>query len=87
MVTIFWSFPIQSYMTKLQRNNKFKRIILVLIVRNLLQEYIKEGIFEAKPMHGSRIIVNIARQLNRKVISLNVMLQKKNIIQNRMFNI
>ena len=51
-----------------------------LIVQNLLQEYVKEGILEARSMNESRITGNITRQLNRKLTNLNVMLHKNNTI-------
>jgi len=80
--TTLWDFPRQNYGDKLHGNNKFRGVTPALVIWNLLQRYTKEGDLVVDPMCGSGTTIDVAQELNRKVIGYDINPVRPDIIKN-----
>lgn len=80
--TTLWDFPTQNYGDKPHGNNRFRGVTPALVIWNLLQRYTKEGDLVVDPMCGSGTTIDVAEELNRKVISYDITSTRPDIIKN-----
>lgn len=80
--TTLWDFPRQNYGDKPHGNNKYNGVTPAFVIWNLLQRYTKEGDLVVDPMCGSGTTIDVAKELNRKVIGYDLNITRPEIIQN-----
>ncbi|HOV92615.1 MAG TPA: DNA methyltransferase [Candidatus Kapabacteria bacterium] len=80
--TTLWDFPTQNYGDKPHGNNKYNGVTPAFIVWNLLQRYTKENDLVVDPMCGSGTTIDVAKELNRKVIGYDLNIVRPDIIKN-----
>ena len=80
--TTLWDFPTQNYGDKPHGNNKYNGVTPAFVVWNLLQRYTREGDFVVDPMCGSGTTIDVAKELNRKVIGYDLNITRPDIIKN-----
>lgn len=80
--TTLWDFPKQNYGEKPHGDNKFNGVTPALVIWNLLQRYTKPGDLVVDPMCGSGTAIDVAKELNRKVIGYDIVPYRKDIIRN-----
>lgn len=80
--TTLWDFPTQNYGNKPHGNNKFNGVTPALVIWNLLQRYTKENDLVIDPMCGSGTTIDVARELNRKIIGYDINPTRSDIIKN-----
>lgn len=80
--TTLWDFPTQNYGDKPHGNNKFSGVTPAFVIWNLLQRYTKEGDLVVDPMCGSGTTMDVAKELNRRVIGYDIAPYRDDIIQN-----
>ncbi len=85
--TTLWDFPKQNYGSKLHGDNKFNGVTPAFLIWNLLQRYTKKGDLVVDPMCGSGTTIDVAKELNRRVISYDIAPYRADIIQNDARNI
>ncbi len=69
--TTLWDFPTQNYEDK-HGNNKYNGVTFAFVIENLLQRYTKENGLVVDPMCGSGTTIDVAKELNRKVMGYNL---------------
>lgn len=77
--TTLWDFPKQNYGNKPHGDNKFNGVTPALVIWNLLQRYTKEGDLVVDPMCGSGTTIDVAKELNRRVIGFDIAPYRKDI--------
>lgn len=80
--TTLWDFPSQNYGNKPHGDNKFRGVTPAFIIWNLLQRYTQEGELVVDPMCGSGTTIDVAKELNRRVIGYDISPYREDIIQN-----
>jgi hypothetical protein len=80
--TTLWDFLTQNYGDTPHGDNKFRGVTPAFIIWNLLQRYTKEGDLIVDPMCGSGTTVDVAKELNRRVIGHDINPYRKDIIKN-----
>lgn len=80
--TTLWDFPTQNYGDKKHGDNKYSGVTPAFIIWNLLQRYTKGGDLVVDPMCGSGTTIDVAKELNRKVIGFDIVPYRDDIIQN-----
>jgi DNA modification methylase len=80
--TTLWDFPKQNYGNKLHGNNKYNGVTPAMVIWNLLQRYTKESDLVVDPMCGSGTTIDVAKELNRKVIGYDLNIVRPDIIEN-----
>ena len=80
--TTLWDFPTQNYGDKPHGNNKYSGVTPAFIVWNLLIRYTKEGDLVVDPMCGSGTTIDVAKELNRRVIGYDINPYRNDIIKN-----
>jgi len=80
--TTLWDFPTQNYGDKPHGDNKFSGVTPAFVIWNLLQRYTKEGDLVVDPMCGSGTTIDVAKELNRRVIGYDIVSYRNDIIQN-----
>ncbi len=80
--TTLWDFPTQNYGNSPHGDNKFRGVTPAFVIWNLLQRYTKEGDLIVDPMCGSGTTIDVAKELNRRVIGYDIAPYRKDIIQN-----
>lgn len=80
--TTLWDFPRQNYGDKPHGNNKYNGVTPAFVIWNLLQRYTKEGDLVVDPMCGSGTTIDVAKELNRKVIGYDLNIVRPEIIKN-----
>lgn len=80
--TTLWDFPKQNYGDKPHGDNKFNGVTPAFVIWNLLQRYTKEGELVVDPMVGSGTTIDVAKELNRKVIGYDINPVRSDIIKN-----
>jgi len=80
--TTLWDFPTQNYGDVPHGDNKFRGVTPAFIIWNLLQRYTQEGDLVVDPMCGSGTTIDVAKELNRKVIGFDINPYRKDIIKN-----
>ncbi|MEA3272970.1 MAG: DNA methyltransferase [Patescibacteria group bacterium] len=80
--TTLWDFPRQNYSDKPHGNNKFNGVTPAFVIWNLLQRYTKEGDLIVDPMAGSGTTIDVANELNRKVIGYDISAIRPDVIKN-----
>jgi DNA modification methylase len=80
--TNLWDFPTQNYGDTPHGDNKFRGVTPAFIIWNLLQRYTKEGDLIVDPMCGSGTTIDVAKELNRRVIGYDINPYRKDIIKN-----
>jgi len=80
--TTLWDFPTQNYGDKPHGNNRFRGVTPALVIWNLLQRYTEEGDLVVDPMCGSGTTIDVAEELNRKVIGYDIHPTRPDIIKN-----
>lgn len=80
--TTLWDFPRQNYGDKPHGNNKYNGVTPAMVIWNLLQRYTKEGDLVVDPMCGSGTIIDVAKELNRKVIGYDLNVARADVIKN-----
>lgn len=80
--TTLWDFPKQNYGNSLHGNNKYNGVTPALVIWNLLQRYTKPGDLVVDPMCGSGTTIDVAKELDRKVIGYDINVTRPDIIKN-----
>ncbi|MCZ2222217.1 MAG: methyltransferase domain-containing protein [Chitinophagales bacterium] len=80
--TTLWDFPTQNYGNIPHGNNKYNGVTPAFIIWNLLQRYTKEDDLVIDPMCGSGTTIDVAKELNRKVIGYDLNKVRTDIIKN-----
>lgn len=80
--TTLWDFPKQNYGDKPHGDNKFNGVTPAFVIWNLLQKYTKIGDLVVDPMCGSGTTIDVAKELDRKVIGYDIVPYRDDIIQN-----
>ncbi len=80
--TTLWDFPTQNYGDKPHGNNKYNGVTPAFVIWNLLQRYTKENDLVVDPMCGSGTTIDVAKELNRKVIGYDLNITRPDIIRN-----
>ena len=80
--TTLWDFPRQNYGGKPHGDNKFNGVTPAFVIWNLLQRYTKPGELVVDPMCGSGTTIDVAKELDRKVIGYDIVPYRDDIIQN-----
>jgi DNA modification methylase len=80
--TTLWDFPRQNYGGKPHGDNKFNGVTPAFVIWNLLQKYTKLGDLVVDPMCGSGTTIDVAKELDRKVIGYDIVPYRDDIIQN-----
>jgi DNA modification methylase len=80
--TTLWDFPRQNYGEKPHGNNKYNGVTPAFVIWNLLQRYTKEGDLVVDPMCGSGTTIDVAKELNRRVIGYDLNIVRPDIIKN-----
>lgn len=80
--TTLWDFPTQNYGDKPHGNNKYNGVTPAFVIWNLLQRYTKEGDLVVDPMCGSGTTIDVAKELNRKVIGYDINIVRPDVIKN-----
>jgi len=80
--TTLWDFPRQNYGNTPHGSNRFNGVTPALVIWNLLQRYTKPGDLVVDPMCGSGTTIDVAKELNRKVIGYDIAPFRNDIIQN-----
>ncbi len=80
--TTLWDFPRQNYGDKPHGNNKYNGVTPAFVIWNLLQRYTEECDLVIDPMCGSGTMIDVAKELGRKVIGYDIVPYRKDIIQN-----
>lgn len=80
--TTLWDYPTQNYGDKPHGNNKYNGVTPAFVVWNLLQRYTKEGDLVVDPMAGSGTTIDVANELNRKVIGYDLNIVRPDVIKN-----
>ncbi len=80
--TTLWDFLRQNYGDKPHGNNKYNGVTPAMVIWNLLQRYTKEGDLVVDPMCGSGTAIDVAKELNRKVIGYDLKIVRPDVIKN-----
>jgi len=80
--TTLWDYPTQNYGDRLHGNNKYNGVTPAFVIWNLLQRYTKEGDLVVDPMVGSGTTIDVAKELNRKVIGYDLNVVRPDVIKN-----
>lgn len=80
--TTLWDFPTQNYGNKPHGNNKYNGVTPAFVIWNLLQRYTKENDLVVDPMCGSGTTIDVAKELNRKVIGYDLNVVRPDVIKN-----
>lgn len=79
--TTFWDFPTQNYGSRPHGDNKFNGVTPAFVIWNLLQRYTNQGEWVVDPMCGSGTTIDVANELKRKVIGLDISPYRRDIVQ------
>jgi len=79
--TTLWDFPKQSYGDTPKGNNKYPGVTPAFIIYNLIHRYTEPGDIVLDPMAGSGTTIDVCKEENRKVIALDIVPTRKDIIQ------
>ena len=74
--------PLKKIRSKPHGNNKYNGVTPALVIWNLLQRYTKEGDLVVDPMCGSGTAIDVAKELNRKVIGYDLNVVRPDVIKN-----
>ncbi len=85
--TTLWDFPTQNYGDKPHGNNKYNGVTPAFVIWNLLQRYTKENDLIVDPMCGSGTTIDVAKELNRRVIGYDLNVVRPDVIKNDARNI
>jgi DNA modification methylase len=80
-VTTLWDYPSQHYGEGVQGDPKYKGATPSYIIWNLLKRYTKEKELVVDPCAGSGTTLDVARDLNRKVLGYDVHPTRKDIFR------
>ncbi len=80
--TTLWDFPKQNYGGIPHGDNKYNGVTPAQVIWNLLQRYTKEGDLVVDPMCGSGTTIDVAKELNRKVIGYDLNVTRSDVIKN-----
>jgi len=80
--TTLWDFPTQNYGKVPHGNNKYNGVTPAFVIWNLLQRYTKENDLVVDPMCGSGTTIDVAKELNRRVIGYDINIVRPDIIKN-----
>lgn len=80
--TTLWDFPTQNYGNKPHGDNKYNGVTPAFIIWNLLQRYTKENDLVVDPMCGSGTTIDVAKELNRRVIGYDINVVRSDVIRN-----
>lgn len=80
--TTLWDYPFQNFGKIPHGDNKFRGVTPAFVIWNLLQRYTKEGDLVVDPMCGSGTTIDVALELNRKVLGYDINPYRKDIKQN-----
>ncbi len=80
--TTLWDFPNQNYGDKPHGNNKFSGVTPASVIWNLLLRYTKEEDLVVDPMCGSGTTIDVAKELNRRVVGYDIVSFRNDIVQN-----
>ncbi len=80
--TTLWDFPTQNYGDKPHGNNKFNGVTPAFVIWNLLQRYTKPEDLVVDPMCGSGTTIDVAKELDRRVIGYDIVSYRQDVIQN-----
>ena len=80
--TTLWDFPTQNYGAVPHGDNRFNGVTPAFVIWNLLQRYTKSNDLVVDPMCGSGTTIDVAKELERRVIGYDIAPYRKDIIQN-----
>ena len=80
--TTLWDFPKQNYGDLPHGNNKYNGVTPAFVLWNLLQRYTKEGDLVVDPMCGSGTTIDVANELNRKVVGYDLNIVRPDVTKN-----
>jgi len=80
--TTLWDFSTQNYGDRPHGDNKYSGVTPAFVIWNLIQRYTKEGDLVVDPMCGSGTTIDVAKELNRRVIGYDIAPYRDDIIQN-----
>ncbi|RLC34380.1 DNA methylase [Candidatus Shapirobacteria bacterium] len=80
--TTLWDFPRQNYGSRSHGNNKYHGVTPAQVIWNLFQRYTKVGDLVIDPMCGSGTTIDVAEELNRRVIGYDLNLVHPKAIKN-----
>ncbi|MDI6766273.1 MAG: DNA methyltransferase [Bacteroidota bacterium] len=80
--TTLWDYPTQNYGDRPHGDNKFNGVTPAFVIWNLLQRYTKPGDLVVDPMVGSGTTIDVAKELDRKVIGYDIAPYRSDIFQN-----
>ncbi len=80
--TTLWDFPKQNYGKTPHGDNKYNGVTPAFVIWNLLQRYTKENDIVVDPMCGSGTTIDVAKELNRRVIGYDINVTRPDIIKN-----
>lgn len=79
--TTLWDYPKQSYGDTPKGDNKYPGVTPAFIIYNLVHRYTKPGDIILDPMAGSGTTIDVCREEKRRVIALDIVPTRKDIIQ------
>jgi DNA modification methylase len=85
--TTLWDFPTQNYGNRPHGDNKYNGVTPAFVIWNLLQRYTKENDLVIDPMCGSGTTIDVATELNRKIIGYDLNIVRDDVIENDARNI
>ncbi|MGB4654394.1 MAG: DNA methyltransferase [Bacteroidales bacterium] len=80
--TTLWDFPTQNYGKTPHGDNKYNGVTPAFVIWNLLQRYTKENDLVIDPMCGSGTTIDVAKELNRRVIGYDINVVRPDVIEN-----
>jgi len=80
--TTLWDFLRQNYGDKPHGDNKYRGVTPASVIWNLLQRYTKEGDLVVDPMCGSGTTIDVAKELNRRVLGYDLKIVRQDVIRN-----
>jgi SAM-dependent methyltransferase len=79
--TTLWDFPNQNYGDRPHGDNKYPGVTPAFVIWNLIQRYTKPGELVVDPMVGSGTTIDVCLEENRRVLGLDIVPYRKDIIQ------
>lgn len=79
--TTLWDYPTQSYGDIPKGNNKYPGVTPAFIIYNMIHRYTNPGDIVLDPMAGSGTTIDVCKGEKRRVVALDIVPVRKDIIQ------